>query len=130
MKDKRVIDEISNDLKKNKKFMKSKSELLLKELNDYKALLENELMRSKDEKYYSKEDKILKNDIQSFIQDDFENGKCINFENLGDEEYKIIEDIALQDPMFALSFIERKKYSIPTDKYDSIKEELVKRIIR
>ena len=42
MKDKRVIDEISNDLKKNKNFMKSKSELLLKELNDYKALVENE----------------------------------------------------------------------------------------
>lgn len=119
-----------NDFYYDKKEMQEKSLNLITELNDYKKMLLDELDRSKEcelnKKLYTSNDKE-----ESYMKDIIrmnEDGGDINFSDMDDEGYEIIEKLSLNDHSFALSFLERRKDIIPKDKYEFLKQKLLKKM--
>ena len=130
MRKKDFFEDFSSSLDDKKSEMKEKSLKLITELNDYKKMLNDELERSKMKaasKYTSKNNVKEEKLMSDVIRMDEEGGN-IDFLGIDEEGYEIIEQLSLNDPAFALSFLERRKDNIPNDRYNVLKDKLLKKM--
>lgn len=135
MNNEEFLKNINRDLQMSKNEMKSKNENVIKELNDYKSMLNEELEREND-RYSMKEklntkvfqDEDSNEEFESIIKYDGDYGQMIDFYELDDDGYDVIMNLASNDPSFALKFIENRRSEIPLDKYENMKNELLKKL--
>lgn len=118
-------DEFMNNLNRdllNAKEAKSKSEEIIKDLSDTRGQIMSELDRESNHCHSDFED------IWELAKFDAEEGPYLDFDEFDEEGYDVFESICHEDPLFALSFIEKRKSMMPEDKYESIKDGLLKRV--
>lgn len=120
----KFMKDLNRDLLGVKK-AKSKSEEIIKDLSNVKGQIMAELDREKGTKHgYD----ASFEDIWELAKFDSEEGPYLDFDEFDEEGYDVFESLCHEDPLFALSFIEKRKSMMPEDKYESIKEGLLKRV--
>lgn len=125
MNNEEFLKNLNRDLKQSKEELQNKSEEVVKELNDYKSYLEEELYREKN-KYSDKEQ--IDPMYSEIVRHDSEMGE-LDFDEMDDEGYDVITSVASKDPVFALNFLERRKADIPQERFEELKSNIIKKMI-
>ena len=130
MDNEQFLRELNRDLVSAKEEMKSRNEDTIKELNNYKKMFDEEMERE--------EKKVVSNPLfdneegeeifSDLIRRDADFGAMLDFSEMDEEGYDIVMSLAKNDPTFALSFLERRSYEIPSDKYQDMKNELLDKL--
>lgn len=118
----KFMNDLNRDLIKTKE-AKNKSEEIIKELSNVKGQIIEELDREKGAKVPYAADF---NDIWELAKFDAEEGPYLDFDEFDEDGYEVFESLCHEDPIFALNFIENRKSMMPEEKYESLKEGLLK----
>lgn len=129
MNNEQFLKELNRDLMNAKNELKSQSENVILELNDYKKMFDDEMAREEDKIVNPMFNNAEGDEIFSdLIKRDADFGAMLDFSEMDEEGYDIVMSLAKNDPSFALSFLERRKYEIPSTKYDEMKKELLAKL--
>lgn len=130
MDNEQFLRELNRDLVSAKEEMKSRNEDTIKELNNYKKMFDEEMEREEKKAvsnplFDNEEGEEIFSDL---IRRDADFGAMLDFSEMDEEGYDIVMSLAKNDPTFALSFLERRRYEIPSDKYQDMKNELLDKL--
>lgn len=133
MNNEKFLKDINRDLIQGKEELKSRNESIIKELNDYQTMLDDELQREKSLDSKKAINPLFNNPegneiFDELIKRDQDNGAMLDFDEMDEEGYDIIVSLAANDPMFALNFIERRRTEIPEEKYENMKKEILSKL--
>lgn len=129
MNNEQFIKELNRDLVSAKEELKSHNEDIVKELNNYKKMFDDEMRREEH-----KTVNLLFNNAEGdelfgeLVKRDAENGAMLDFSEMDEEGYDIVMTLAKNDPTFALSFLDRRRSEIPEEKFNEMKKELLSKM--
>ncbi|MCQ2978934.1 MAG: hypothetical protein MJ245_03950 [Clostridia bacterium] len=130
MDNQKFMNDFNRDVVQDKTLLKSKNESIVKELNDTRKMFDIEMER--EDRTYDLNPLFQSDDnnymFEEIVKHDADNGDMLDFYEMDDDAYDVMKELALNDPSFALSFIERRRAEIPEEKYQSMKKELLNRM--